>query len=222
MTAGPGPAGEQARLGSVLVVGTGLIGTSVALALREHGVTVKLADQDAGSVRLARELGAGREWARDDEPVDLAVIAVPPQYVAQWLLDLQKIDAARFYTDVASVKSLPLAQAVQLGCDLGTYVPGHPMAGRERSGPVAARADLFLGRPWAYCPVQATDDDAVRTVLRLIEICAANPVLIGPEEHDEAVALVSHGPHVAASAVAARLAGASEAALGLAGPVCGT
>ncbi|MEO3812828.1 prephenate dehydrogenase [Sphaerisporangium sp. B11E5] len=202
----------------MLVVGTGLIGTSVALAQRERDVTVKLADQDAGSVRLARELGAGWEWARDDEPVDLAVIAVPPPYVAQWLLDLQKIEAARFYTDVASVKSLPIAQAVQLGCDLGTYVAGHPMAGRERSGPAAARADLFLGRPWAYCPVEATDPEAVRTVLRLIEICGANPVPIGPDAHDEAVALVSHAPHVAASAVAARLADASEAALGLAGP----
>ncbi|MDH2428517.1 prephenate dehydrogenase [Sphaerisporangium sp. TRM90804] len=209
---------EHDGVKSVLVVGTGLIGTSVALALREHGVTVLLADQDAGAVRLARELGAGEEWAPGAAPADLAVIAVPPQFVAQWLLDLQKNEAARFYTDVASVKALPIAQAVQLGCDMSTYVAGHPMAGRERSGPAAARADVFLGRPWAYCPVASTSARAVETVLALIELCGGDAVRIDPAAHDEAVALISHAPHVAASAVAARLADAAETALGLAGP----
>ncbi|MEV7970289.1 prephenate dehydrogenase [Sphaerisporangium sp. NPDC088356] len=203
---------------SVLVVGTGLIGTSVALALREHGITVKLADQDAGAVLLARELGAGEEWAPGGERVDLAVVAVPPQFVAQWLLDLQKTDAARFYTDVASVKALPIAQAAQLGCDMGTYVAGHPLAGRERSGPAAARSDVFLGRPWAYCPGPETSAEAVEAVLSLIKLCGGNAVEVDPVAHDEAVALVSHAPHVAASAVAARLADASDTALGLAGP----
>ncbi|GAA3806641.1 prephenate dehydrogenase [Sphaerisporangium flaviroseum] len=210
--------GSAPGLSSVLVVGTGLIGTSIALALREHGVTVKLADQDAGAVRLARELGAGEEWAPGGEPVDLAVVAVPPQFVAQWLLDLQKTDAARFYTDVASVKALPIAQAVQLGCDMTSYVAGHPLAGRERSGPAAARADVFLGRPWAYCPGAETSAQAVQAVLSLIELCGGNAVEVDPVAHDEAVALVSHAPHVAASAVAARLAEASDTALGLAGP----
>lgn len=203
---------------SVLVVGTGLIGTSVALALREHGVTVRLADRDAGAVRLARELGAGAEWVPGGERVDLAVLAVPPQFVGQWLLDLQKTDAARFYTDVASVKALPIAQAAELGCDMSVYVAGHPLAGRERSGPAAARADVFLGRPWAYCPGPETSPEAVEAVLGLIELCGGNAVAVDPVAHDEAVALVSHAPHVAASAMAARLADASETALGLAGP----
>lgn len=103
-------------LESVLVVGTGLIGTSVALALREQGVTVYLADRDAGAVRLARELGAGTEW-NAGRTVDLAVIAVPPQGVAAQLADLQRAGAARFYTDVASVKALPLRQAADLGSE---------------------------------------------------------------------------------------------------------
>ncbi|RCG33366.1 prephenate dehydrogenase [Sphaerisporangium album] len=201
-----------------MIVGTGLIGTSVALALREHGLTVLLADQNPGFVRLASELGAGVEWTPGGPPADLAVIAVPPQFVAEWLLDLQKTGAARFYTDVASVKALPIAQAAQRGCDLTTFVAGHPLAGRERSGPAAARADIFLGRPWAYCPGPEASDEAVRAVLELIELCGANPVRVDPAAHDEAVALVSHAPHVAASAVAARLAEASETALGLAGP----
>jgi prephenate dehydrogenase len=209
---------HPSRIESVLVVGTGLIGTSVALALRDHGVSVRLADQNAGAVRLARELGAGDEWAPGGERVDLAVIAVPPQFVAQWLLDLQKTDAARFYTDVASVKVVPIAQAAQLGCDMSTYVAGHPLAGRERSGPAAARADVFLGRPWAYCPGAETSPKAVEAVLSLITLCGGNAVRVDPVAHDEAVALISHAPHVAASAVAARLADASDTALGLAGP----
>ncbi|RJL24750.1 prephenate dehydrogenase [Bailinhaonella thermotolerans] len=200
----------------VLVVGTGLIGTSVALALRERGVTVLLADRDPLAVRLARELGAGEEWA-DDGPVDLAVLAMPPQAVAPELLRLQKDFVARFYTDVASVKALPVAGAEQLGCDMHTYIPGHPLAGRERSGPAAARADLFLGRPWALCPTSETAPQAVAAARELVELCGGKAVEVDAGTHDEAVAVISHAPHVAASAVAARLATASETALGLAG-----
>ena len=226
--------GPPVSISSVLVVGTGLIGTSVALALREHGVDVHLADRDPRAVRLAAELGAGREWpgppGRDAagpaeaaepvqpvEPVDLAVIAVPPPYVADELLRLQRQGAARCYTDVASVKALPLRRAAELGCDLTSFLAGHPLAGSERSGPAAARADLFLGRPWAYCPTEETSVDAVEAVLGLIKLCGAEPVRVGAAEHDEAVALISHAPHVTAAAVAARLADAPQIALGLAG-----
>ncbi|MEO3862567.1 prephenate dehydrogenase [Acrocarpospora sp. B8E8] len=209
----PSPGGV---ITSAAIVGTGLIGTSAALALRQRGVRVFLTDRDPRAVRLARELGAGEEWG-PGERVDLAILAVPPQYVAHQLLDLQKTGAARFYTDVASVKALPLAQAVQLGCDLSTYVAGHPLAGRERSGPGAARADLFLGRPWALCPTPAAVPEAVRAMRELVSLCGANAVVVDAREHDEAVAVVSHAPHVAASAVAARLAEASETALGLSG-----
>ncbi|MBB2912966.1 prephenate dehydrogenase [Streptosporangium becharense] len=203
-------------LGSVLVVGTGLIGTSVALALREQDVTVHLADRDAGVVRLARELGAGIEWA-EGVTVDMAVIAVPPHVVADQLAALQKAGAARFYTDVASVKALPLRRAAHLGCDLTTYVAGHPLAGRERSGPAAARADLFLGRPWALCPTPETSPEALEALHGLVKLCGGEPVTVDAAEHDRAVAVVSHAPHVTASAVAARLADAPGVALSLSG-----
>nr|ACJ60986.1 TEG3 [uncultured soil bacterium] len=199
----------------VLVVGTGLIGTSAALALREKEVAVYLSDVDAHAVRLARELGAGQEWTGQD--VDLALIAVPPHIVGERLADLQKQGAARAYTDVASVKVDPIADAERLGCDLTSYVPGHPLAGRERSGPAAARADLFLGRPWALCPGPETDTGAVRRVRELVSMCGAKAVTVGAGEHDSAVALVSHAPHVVASAVAASLEGGGDVALGLAG-----
>ena len=199
----------------VLVVGTGLIGTSVALALRGNGVAVYLSDVDAHAVRLARELGAGREWTGQE--VDLALIAVPPHVVGERLADLQKRRAARAYTDVASVKVEPIADAERLGCDLTSYVPGHPLAGRERSGPAAARADLFLGRPWALCPGHETGADALRRARELVSMCGAKAVTVGAGEHDAAVALVSHAPHVVASAVAASLEGGDDVALGLAG-----
>ncbi|RSM50661.1 prephenate dehydrogenase/arogenate dehydrogenase family protein [Amycolatopsis balhimycina DSM 5908] len=198
-----------------LVVGTGLIGTSVALALREKGVAVFLSDVDTEAARLAQVLGAGREWA--GEGVDLAVIAVPPHLVGDRLADLQKQGAARVYTDVASVKADPIADAERLGCDLASYVPGHPLAGRERSGPAAARAELFSGRPWALCPGPETDAEALRRVRELVSLCGATAVVVGAGEHDSAVALVSHAPHVVASAVAASLASGDDVALGLAG-----
>nr|ADU56086.1 hypothetical protein CA878-8 [uncultured organism CA878] len=198
-----------------LVVGTGLIGTSAALALREKDVAVYLSDVDAHAVRLARELGAGQEWT--GEEVDLALIAVPPHVVGERLAELQEQGVARAYTDVASVKVGPIADAERLGCDLTSYVPGHPLAGRERSGPTAARADLFLGRPWALCPRPETGEGAVRRTRELVSMCGAKAVTVGAGEHDSAVALVSHAPHVVASAVAASLAGGDDVALGLAG-----
>ena len=72
---------------------------------------------------------------------------------SQELLAAQECAVADLYTDVASVKVLPVARARALGCDLGSFVPGHPLAGRERHGPAAAQADLFLGRTWALCPL---------------------------------------------------------------------
>jgi prephenate dehydrogenase len=207
--------GESRR---VVVIGTGLIGTSVALALRERGDQVYLADRDPVSVRLAAELGAGVPLGDGPrEAADVAVLAVPPAAVAATLLDAQKRDLARVYTDVASVKSRPLREAAELGCDLTRFVAGHPLAGRERSGPAAARADLFLGRPWALCPTPETSPSAVEAVTALAEACGAQTVVVDSAEHDRAVALVSHGPHVTAAAVAARLQGAPEVALGLAG-----
>ena len=204
---------------SVLVIGTGLIGTSIALALREHDVTVWLSNRNRAAARLAADLGAGTVLPEDGipGPADLAVLAVPPAVVASSLAQAQAAGMARWYTDVASVKGLPLRQARELGCDLSRFVAGHPLAGRERSGPAAARADLFLGRPWVICPLPESSVDAVAAVTGLVECCRAELVKLAPDEHDQSVALVSHAPHVVASAMAARLASAPDGALGLAG-----
>ena len=209
---------------SVIVIGTGLIGTSVALALRPHGVTVWLADSDPAAARLAADIGAGTVLPGDvpegpppGGPADVVVLAVPPQAVAPALARAQAAGLARWYTDVASVKSLPVRQARAAGCDMASFVPGHPLSGRERSGPAAARADLFLGRPWVICPDPPVLAAGLVAIEALARICGAEPAQVSAAEHDRWVALVSHAPHVLSAAMAARLADASDGALSLAG-----
>jgi len=200
----------------VAVIGTGLIGTSVALALREQGTGVWLADEDPEAARLAANLGAG-EPLPDRAHADVAVIAVPPAAVAATLAAAQQRALARCYTDVASVKQLPLAQARARGCDMTSYVPGHPLAGREKHGPAAARADLFLGRTWALCPADETSEQAIATITDLVLGCGAVPMRTDAAAHDRWVALVSHAPHLVAAAMAARLEAAPPEALDLIG-----
>jgi prephenate dehydrogenase len=204
----------------LVVIGTGLIGTSVALAMRALGAEVWLADRDLATAQFAAGMGAGTELPPGGPPggpADLAVLAMPPEAVADALADAQRRGLARYYTDVASVKELPLAAARELGCDLTTFVPGHPIAGREHSGPAAARADLFLGRPWAVCPDPVTAAGAVDTVTALAVACGAQPARMAATDHDRWVALVSHVPHLVSAAMAARLELARDDALALAG-----
>lgn len=205
---------------SAVIVGTGLIGTSIALALRSRGTAVWLADADPAAARLAADIGAGQVLPPEGPPggpADVAVLAVPPAAVAATLASAQHGRLARWYTDVASVKCLPLAQARARGCDLDSFVPGHPLSGRERSGPAAARADLFLGRPWVLCDDPGVPAAGLAAAERLARACGAEPVRARAAEHDAWVALVSHAPHVVAAAMAARLAEAPGGALALAG-----
>jgi len=199
----------------VLIAGAGLIGTSVALALRAKGAEVWLCDADPATARLAADLGAGVVVPdlRDAKGIaDVAVLAMPPAVVGRELAFAQEYGVADVYTDVASVKVLPVSQARALGCHLETYVPGHPLAGRERHGPAAAQADLFLGRTWALCPLPETAPEAIEAVTALALACGADPVTTDPETHDRWVALVSHAPHLVAVAMAARLAPSSVSA----------
>jgi prephenate dehydrogenase len=199
-----------------LIVGSGLMGTSVALALRSHGVQVHLDDRDPSTLELAVALGAGEPRSRTNPRADLAVIAVPPASVATVLAELQRQDAAAAYTDLASTKGTG-QRSVETIADPTNYVGGHPLAGRELSGPGAARADLFSGRPWVLTPSAFTAQATLAAATALVRLCEAVPVLMDPHTHDLAVALVSHAPQVLASLVAARLVDADPHAVGLAG-----
>ncbi|GAA2256037.1 MULTISPECIES: prephenate dehydrogenase [Kitasatospora] len=198
------------------VVGTGLIGTSAALALTGRGFSVYLEDADPDAARTAASLGAGTTDLPEG-PVDLAIVAVPPALVGKVLADCQRRGLARWYTDVASVKSGPRADIASLGCDTTHYIGGHPMAGREVSGPLGARADLFEGRPWVLTPTPDTDTDTLNAALELVALCGAMPIVMDASAHDRAVALVSHTPQLLSSLVAARLEHADETAIRLSG-----
>lgn len=201
---------------TALVIGTGLIGTSAAQALASRGVHVHLADHDPAQARTAAALGAGTDEAPEG-PVDLCVVAVPPAHVATTLADAMGRGVARGYLDVASVKGGPRRELEALGLDLGPYIGTHPMSGRERSGPLAATADLFEGRPWVLTPTRDTDTEVLNLALELVALCRAVPVVMDADAHDRAVALVSHMPHLVSSMVAARLEHAEESAVRLCG-----
>ncbi|MER6185355.1 prephenate dehydrogenase [Streptomyces sp. NPDC001652] len=201
---------------TALVIGTGLIGTSAALALVSRGVQVHLADHDPEQARTAAALGAGTD-EEPEGPVDLAIVAAPPAHVAAVLADAMRRGVARGYIDVASVKGGPRRELEALGVDLASYIGTHPMSGREKSGPLAATGDLFEGRPWVLTPTRDTDTEVLNLALELVSHCRAVPVVMDADAHDRAVALVSHMPHLMSSMVAARLESAEEAAVRLCG-----
>ncbi|MEZ5095412.1 MAG: prephenate dehydrogenase [Nocardioides sp.] len=203
--------------GPVLVVGAGLLGTSIGLACRAAGVEVLLSDVSAEHVRTASGLGAGRPATPEDRP-GLVVVAVPPDHVARGVVTALR-DTDAVVTDVGSVKGAPLrdvAAAVD-HVSLSRYVGSHPMAGSERSGPLAASAAILEGRPWAVTPGPDADPVAVAAVEALVELCGALPVRMTPEEHDRAVARTSHLPHLLSVLVAGRLADAPPEHLALSG-----
>ncbi len=215
MTASTEAKGAATGLPAVHVIGTGLIGTSVGLALRANGVDVSLEDQSETTVALARDLGAGR--ITGEVAPGLVVVAAPPDVVPGIVLDALRRWPEAVVTDVTSVKQVILADLVRAGVPLERYVGSHPMAGRERSGAISARADLFEGRAWVLCPHEGSDERATGLVGHLARATGAAVTTLSPADHDAAVAAVSHVPQVASSLVAARLEHLTEQAIGLAG-----
>lgn len=202
--------------GTVRIVGAGLLGSSIGHALTALGVDVALDDTSPAQLRLAVDYGAGRRAAEDDDPV-LIVVAVPPDVTADVIERELAQHPRAVVTDVASVKLEPLHALRERGTDLTHYIGSHPLAGRERGGAIAARADIFVGRPWVVC----RDGDTPASDLAVVEALAldlgAMPIEMAPEEHDRAVALVSHVPQLVASLLAGRFVDAPDGSLGLAG-----
>lgn len=206
--------------GPVLVIGAGLIGGSIGMALGHAGLDVLVRDSSPGTTRLACELGVGREVREGDEP-QMIIVATPPDVCASVALDALQEFPEACVLDVASVKQ-PIAQGVldgaaARGLDASRYVGTHPMAGREMAGVVAARGDLFRGRAFVVVPTPATSPRSFALARLLGVELGATVVEIEPDVHDEAVAYVSHVPQIVSSVLASRLTAASEAALGLSG-----
>ncbi|MGB8019672.1 MAG: prephenate dehydrogenase [Candidatus Nanopelagicales bacterium] len=200
----------------VLVVGTGLIGTSIALALRRLDVEMWLADRDPEALRIALQRGAGQGAPADRSP-GMVVVAVPPAATAGVVADALRRHPHAVVTDVASVKVPVHGALVAAGADVRRYVGGHPMAGREVSGPAAARADLIDDRPWVITPHGSATEDALDAVRALVLAARGVPIVMAPADHDRAVAVVSHAPQVISSLLAARLLDSSETTVSIAG-----
>ncbi|MBM6403892.1 prephenate dehydrogenase [Phycicoccus sp. CSK15P-2] len=202
----------------VHVVGTGLVGTSLGLALTRHGDDVTLEDAVPTHAALARDLGAGRLLGAQEEPEpDLVVVAVPPDVTAGCVVAALERFPDAGVTDVASVKGVVLAAVRAAGADLTRYCGGHPMAGRERAGAVSGRHDLFDGRAWVVTPSPETRVEVTALVTHVARSAGAAVRALAPDVHDRAVAAVSHVPQLASSLVAARLEVLDDEAVALAG-----
>ncbi len=193
------------------VIGTGLVGGSVAAGLTHAGwdVVGYDADEDALQVALERGLiGIAVDSVAGivDAPPDLVVVAAPPKATIEILANLS---SPFVIMDVASVKSAVLSVTGHLPQFVGT----HPMAGREFSGPKAASRALFRGANWVI--TRGAPESATDRVIEVVETLGANPVFMSAEEHDGAVAAISHLPQALAAGL---LTSASEtpAALDLA------
>lgn len=202
------------------IVGAGLLGASLGLALRSLGHDVILDDVSPLSLSLACGLGAG-ELTRagdNDGEVDLVVVATPPDVTAEVIIRELAAYPNAVVTDVASVKGRVIDAILEAEPDgLDRFVGSHPMAGKERSGAPNADGDLFTGRPWVVVPTDHSSRAAIDLVTTLAVDVGAMPVVMEPAEHDQAVAAVSHVPQIISSLLAAQLTDVPDHQLTLAG-----
>ncbi|HVF20296.1 MAG TPA: prephenate dehydrogenase/arogenate dehydrogenase family protein [Mycobacteriales bacterium] len=202
------------------IVGAGLIGTSVGLALARAGQQCLVADVDEGRAAAAAAMGAGVAVANLGglTGCDHVVVAVPPHLTSVVVSALLALNLDATISDVSSVKATVLAEIETLGSRASSMCGGHPIAGRERGGPGAAQPELFDHAVWAVTPHASTSAGAVADVVALAERCGARPVTVSPGEHDLVLAVVSHAPQLLASVLADQLRAAGELGPVLAGP----
>lgn len=198
----------------VRIVGSGLIGTSIALALSAHGRAIKMIDSDLNRARLAQDLVGP---APADPETDLVIFALPTSNLGGVLSSEFSLNPQATFIDIGSTKTKPLEEVEMIPGLSARFCGSHPMAGREIGGPEAARADLFAGRPWIYTPTTATNPEVIDSLLSLIQLLGGSAIEMSAAEHDRAVALVSHLPQISASLLAKQLQAAPDHWLSLAG-----
>ena len=185
------------------LIGTGLVGGSIGLALRRAGVEVHGFDHDAGRLEAALAAGAIDAAATSISAVsadaDVVVVAVPVGHLAATVV--AALDAgSTAVTDVGSVKAPVVADVQAARPDLAPrFVGGHPMAGSEQDGISGADVDLFTGATWVLTPTEHTEMSAFTAVRALVGLVGAEVLAVAPEQHDALVAMVSHVPQLAAT-----------------------
>jgi prephenate dehydrogenase len=200
----PPPEGTPTSLRRVAVIGTGLIGTSIALAAGRAGADVVGWDLDGAVLDKAAARGALTAAASLDAAVadaDLVVVATPIRAVPAAVGAALAAGTSAIVTDAASVKTRVIADVRAHASveALARFVPSHPMGGSERSGPEHASASVVDGIVWVLAPARETDPAATEALRAWIEGLGARPVVMDPERHDRLVAVVSHLPQVAST-----------------------
>lgn len=189
----------------IALVGIGLIGSSLALAIRRHGLADHVAISTRGADTLARasELGLGDSYCENPadavRDADLVIVSVPvgaSGAVAQQIAASLKPGA--ILTDVGSTKNSVIAQMLPHVPAGVHFIPGHPLAGTEKSGPDAGFAELFENRWCILTPLPETDEAALQTLTDFWRACGSTIDLMDPEHHDMVLAIVSHLPHIIA------------------------
>ena len=183
-----------------LVIGTGLIGGSIGLALRRDGWYVTGRDRNEANAERALALGA-LDAVGHDSDAEVTFVATPVGAVSDQVAEMLATTSG-LVTDVGSVKS-PMLSLMEDP----RYIGGHPMAGSELEGVDGARADLFEGATWVLTPVAGTDDTAFATIRTVVTSLGASVVSIPPDRHDSLVAVISHVPHLTAATMMRLAAG---------------
>jgi len=209
--------GSPAPFQRVRIVGSGLIGTSIGLALVSRGVEVDMRDIDPRAQLLARDLVK----SQDLKDPELTIFALPSSLLAEVLNEEFLLNPGSKFIDIGSVKTKPLLDVSRSQIASQNFLATHPMAGREVGGAESARADLFQSRTWVYIPNdlqgKLVDPDLLASGLWLIKALGAVPVPMQAAEHDRAVALISHLPQAVASLLAGQLISGDHSALELSG-----
>ena len=196
----------------IAVVGFGLVGASFAAAVRAAypDTRVLAVDIDERTLAEAVERGWATDGALPDDPAferfvgdgcDLVVLATPVGAAERYFEDLARWDYRGIVTDPASTKARITALAERVLPHPENFVPGHPMAGSEVNGIEGARPDLFKGAHWILCPDADTPAEHFPRLHELVTSIGARVIALPREDHDEAVAVVSHVPHIMASSL---------------------
>jgi prephenate dehydrogenase len=202
MTEIAGQSDADIRPDRAVVVGAGLMGGSVALALRGLGWHVSGVDVDSTKVERGIALGAF-DAAGPDSAASVTFICTPVSQVPE--LAAVALAAGGVVTDIGSTK-----HRVVSGVDHPRFVGGHPMAGSEQDGIEASDGSMFVGRTWVLTPTERTDPDAYARIHALVTALGAVVVTVSPDHHDDLVAVVSHVPHLVASTMMSVAAEQSE------------
>lgn len=206
---------------NIVIIGMGLIGASVAGGVREAWPEIRLTgiDVDERTRALSLEKGLVDEALDDSDPrfaellksdCDLVILATPVDADEPYLKTIAESGYAGIVTDTASTKERVTKMAAETLRFPQNFVPGHPMAGSEVNGIDGARADLFQGAYWILCPSEDTPPDHIPALHELITGLGARVIVIPPENHDRAVAAVSHVPHFVASSLVILAARAAD------------